>query len=150
MTKPSYSKRLHYLQKLAPCLTTTLSESEDIYVLELGCGAGVPATQFSIAQPSVRVAANDVSSTQLALAAQNLPSDKVIFIQGDMMTLDFPLNSFSAVVAIYSLIHLPQDEQATILHRISRWIKPGGWLLANSGAKEGGGVHKERMVGRES
>ena len=62
-TKPSYSTHLHYLQKLAPCLTTAPSESEDIYVLELGCGAGVPATQFSIAQPSVNVTANDVSST---------------------------------------------------------------------------------------
>lgn len=55
------------------------------------------------------------------------------------MTLDFPLNSFSAVVAIYSLTYLPRDEQATTLYRISRWLKPGGWLLANSGAKENGG-----------
>jgi len=146
-TKPSYSTRLHYLQKLAPCLSATLSESEDIYVLELGCGAGVPATQFLTAQPNVHVTANDISSTQLALAAQNLPSDKVIFVQGDMMTLDFPPDSFSAVVATYSLIHLPRDEQATILHRISRWLKPGGWLLANFGAKENGGSTKSEWLG---
>lgn len=99
------------------------------------------------AQPNVHVTANDISSTQLALAAQNLPSDKVIFVQGDMMTLDFPPDSFSAVVATYSLIHLPRDEQATILHRISRWLKPGGWLLANFGAKENGGSTKSEWLG---
>ena len=64
-----------------------------------------------------------------------------------MMTPDFPLNSFYAVVTIYSFTNLPRDEQATTLRRTSRWLKPGGWLLANSGAKENGGSAKSEWLG---
>lgn len=63
------------------------------------------------------------------------------------MTLNFPPNTFSAVVSMYSLIHLPRDEQATLLHRIFRWLKPGGWFLANFGAEEDAGSTESEWLG---
>src|SRR5262245_50086351 len=64
----SQSPRLYYLQKLLPHLTSKTHVS----VLELGCGAGVPCTQLLASQPNFHVTANDISSTQLSLAAQKL------------------------------------------------------------------------------
>ncbi len=33
------------------------------------------------------------------------------------------------------------------MQRISRWLKPGGWLLANFGAEENGGFTKSDWLG---
>jgi 2-polyprenyl-3-methyl-5-hydroxy-6-metoxy-1,4-benzoquinol methylase len=48
-----------------------------------------------------------------------------------MMALEFRPAMFDAVVAFYSLIHLPRVEQEILLQRISTWLRPGGWFLAN-------------------
>jgi ubiquinone/menaquinone biosynthesis C-methylase UbiE len=47
----------------------------------------------------------DISAAQLALARQHVPN--ATLIQADMMALAFPPASFDAIVALYSLIHLP-------------------------------------------
>ncbi|KAF8145573.1 S-adenosyl-L-methionine-dependent methyltransferase, partial [Mycena galopus ATCC 62051] len=87
-------------------------------VLELGCGAGVPATQILIEH-----------GLNIALARIHIP--RATLIQGDMLTLDFPRASFDAVLAFYSLFHLPKEEQAQMIAQIFEWLKPGGWLLCN-------------------
>jgi hypothetical protein len=33
----------------------------------------------------------------------------------------------------YALIHMPLEEQPSLLCRIGRWLRPGGWLLATTG-----------------
>jgi ubiquinone/menaquinone biosynthesis C-methylase UbiE len=95
-------------------------------VLDLGCGAGVPATQWL----ATRFATTgvDFSAQQLALARTLVPG--ATFIQADMAALDFAPASWDAVTAFYSLIHVPQDEQAQIVARIARWLRPGGLFLA--------------------
>lgn len=50
-----------------------------------------------------------------------------------MMALAFPPASFDAVVAFYSIIHLPRTEQAVLITRLAAWLRPGGWFLANLG-----------------
>lgn len=119
--------------------------------LELGCGAGVPVTQallsYSSSSPGVggrtfHVTANDLSSTQIALGKQALGGEhdetRVRWIQGDMMDLDFPAESFDVIIALYSLIHLPRGEQIILLGRMAKWLKkkPGGLALVNFGAEE--------------
>lgn len=144
---PTYNKwtaelpntsRLHYLDKIL----ATLPSSGTVKVLELGCGAGVPISEKLASIENVYVTANDMSSTQIAVAKENLSSfntgstPKVEFIESDMMSLDFPAETFDAVVAFYSIIHLPRDEQTQLVSHISKWLKPGGYILANFGAAE--------------
>ena len=97
-TTSSPSPRMEYLQKLLNCLP------QGSRTLELGCGAGVPGTQILAAHS--QVTANDISTTQIALARQNVPQANII--QSDMMSLTFPSSNFDAVVAFYSVIHLPR------------------------------------------
>lgn len=105
-------------------------------ILELGCGAGVPCTKIlSESERGFVVTGNDISSAQVALAKIHVP--KATFIQGDMMKLDFKPESFDAVLAFYSIFHLPKDEQGNMIERIRIWLKPGGWLLCNFGTNEG-------------
>ena len=84
-------------------------------VLELGCGAGVPCTQ--ILTQHAQVTANDILKDQIALAKQRVPEAELI--QGDMMALKFAPDAFHAVVAFYSIIHLPRTEQEVLIRRLS-------------------------------
>ncbi|KAJ7360701.1 hypothetical protein DFH08DRAFT_358533 [Mycena albidolilacea] len=62
-------------------------------ILELGCGAGVPATQVLIAhEKGFNVTGNDISAAQIALARVHIP--KATLIQGDMLALDFRVDSY--------------------------------------------------------
>jgi ubiquinone/menaquinone biosynthesis C-methylase UbiE len=107
-------------------------------VLDLGCGAGVPATQW-LAQRFV-VTGVDISARQLDLARQHVPAAH--FIRSDMSSLEFPPNTFDAVVALYSIIHVPRDEQPDLLNRIYSWLKPSGTFLATWAMSEWEGDEK--------
>lgn len=95
-------------------------------ILDLGCGAGVPATRRLAEQ--FTVTGVDLSAKQLDLAHERAPG--AIFIKGDMTELDFPTGSFDAVVAFYSIIHVPRERHPELVGRIHRWLKPGGIFLA--------------------
>ncbi|KAK8195989.1 hypothetical protein M8818_007140 [Zalaria obscura] len=140
-TIPHSTTRLHYLSQLLDRLPT--SPSTPVSVLELGCGYGVPVTQILLSYPNFSVTANDLSSAQLALARASLLPDppgpahgRLTLLEGDMLALDFEPATFNAVVAMYSIIHLPRAEQVEMLRKIVAWLKPGGWVLANFGAEE--------------
>ena len=95
-------------------------------VLDLGCGAGVPATLWLAEQ--FTVTGVDFSAKQLELARERVPA--ATFIKRDMIGLDFPPESFDAVVAFYSIIHAPRQRHPALVGNIHRWLKPGGTFLA--------------------
>jgi SAM-dependent methyltransferase len=121
--RPS-ATRLHYLERAIELIPLGAD------VLELGCGAGVPMTRALAA--GRHVTAVDISAAQVALARRNVPA--ATFLQADMTSLEFPPASFDAVVAFYSLTHVPRDEQPALLRRIRGWLRPGGVFLASMGA----------------
>jgi SAM-dependent methyltransferase len=127
------SPREEYTQKLL----ASLPRSSNLKVLELGCGAGVPGTKLLL-EHGCQVVANDISAEQLKLARQNLGSaDGMLELsQKDMMELDFEGGSLDAVVAFYSIIHLPRTEQKDLLGRLQKWLKPGGHILINLGTRD--------------
>src|SRR4026208_1130477 len=73
-------------------------------VLELGCGAGIPMTA-ALAEDR-DVTGVDISARQIELARENVPA--ATFVHSDMTTLEFEAASFDAVVAFYSLTHVPR------------------------------------------
>lgn len=100
-------------------------------VLELGCGNGTPCTTY-LAPRVGEVAANDISSVQIEIAREKLwESGNVEFKVADMTALEFEDGAFDAVVALYSLIHLPLDEQVEMLRKMHHWMKDEGMLLCN-------------------
>lgn len=99
-------------------------------VLELGCGSGSTTTERLAAR--FRLTGVDLSARQIELIRARIPG--ATFIRADMASLDFPAASFDAVVAFYSIIHVPRDEHAGLLRRIASWLRPGGLLVATMGA----------------
>ncbi len=98
----------------------------DAAVLDLGCGAGIPATHWLARR--FAVTGVDFSARQLELARRHAPGAR--FIRADMTDLDFAPETFDAVLALYSIIHVPRTEHLTLLENILRWLKPGRAFLA--------------------
>ena len=100
-------------------------------VVDLGCGAGIPATR-ELAARGLQVLGVDFSAVQLGRARRLVPAAR--FAQADMAGLELRPASADAVVAFYSLIHLPLPDQRALFPRIRGWLRPGGYLLAIVGA----------------
>ena len=96
-------------------------------ILELGCGSGDPTT-IRLAE-RFAVTGVDISQQQIQFARCNVP--QATFIQGDMTQLKFPSASFDAVVAFYSITHVPREQHANLMTLIANWLKPGGLFVAS-------------------
>ncbi|KAG4440835.1 hypothetical protein IFR05_003707 [Cadophora sp. M221] len=126
------SPRLEYLSTLLKHLPNASSSK----ILELGCGAGVPGTQF-LSKSCSHVTGVDISSAQIALALEHVKSPNTKFIQSDMLALDFEKGEFDAVVGLYSILHLTKTDQVVVMEKIRGWLKPGGFFVGNFGLTGG-------------
>ena len=100
-------------------------------VLDLGCGAGIPATRELTAH-GLQVLGVDFSAVQLRRAQRLVPAASLV--QADMTELQLQPASVDAVVSFYALIHVPLPDQEALFPRIRRWLRPGGHFLATVGA----------------
>jgi SAM-dependent methyltransferase len=99
------------------------------HVVELGCGNGIPVTRAITAH--CRATGIDISSVQLARARRLVPGAS--FVLADMASLHFRAASIAAVVAFWSIIHVPLDEQRPLLARVLDWLQPGAAFLCSVG-----------------
>lgn len=97
--------------------------------LDAGCGPGGSTR----AMAGEAVVGLDISREQLALGQRNGTSE---LVQGDMTELPFATNSFHAISAMYSLIHIPLDDHRTVLQEFARVLRPAGTLLVTEGGME--------------
>ncbi len=107
-------------------------------VLELGCGAGIPAT----ARLSKRfhVTGIDISALQIERARSLVPA--ATFVVGDASELSWPEHSLDGVAAFYVMGHVPRERLGGLLARIASWLRPGGWFVASFGVSD-----EERWTG---
>jgi SAM-dependent methyltransferase len=99
-------------------------------VLDLGCGNGIPVARH-LAAAGHSVTGVDSSQVQIRRARRLVPAAS--FLRADITKLTLPAATFDAVVCLYTLIHLPLEEQPPLLGRIAGWLRSGGWLLATTG-----------------
>jgi SAM-dependent methyltransferase len=112
-------------------------------VLELGCGAGVPMTR-ALAEDR-DLTGVDISATQVELARRNVPAATIV--HDDMTAVAFDPASFDAIVAFYSITHVPRDDVAPLLARIQDWLRPGGTFIASMGVEDDPGTVEEGWLG---
>jgi cyclopropane fatty-acyl-phospholipid synthase-like methyltransferase len=122
------------LRRLAPSST----------VLDLGCGPGVPSAA-AFASAGHQVVGVDISPRQIELARRNVPQGS--FVVSDLTEFESVPGSFDAVIALYSLTHVPRDRYPTLFARLVDWLRPGGWLLASMGSSDEAGWNEEDFLG---
>jgi SAM-dependent methyltransferase len=113
-------------------------------VLDIGCGSGVP-TAAALANAGHHVVGVDISPRQIELARRNVARGS--FVVGDITELDAEPASFDAVVALFSLTHVPRDRYPMLFDRIVEWMRPGAWLLASMGTSDVAGYNEVDFLG---
>ena len=76
----------------------------------------------------------DISARQLEIARSEAPA--ATYLHADMASVAFPPDSFDGVAVFYSLFHVPREEHAALLGRITAWLRPGGVLVATMGHRD--------------
>lgn len=117
---PHLNKFLSYLPKNAK-------------VLDVGCG---PGTFTQYVYKKFDVEGIDISEEMLKIARKKFPD--VLFKNMDMKHMTYENNSFDAIVAGYSFIHIAEDEVVTTLEEFHRILKPSGYvfIMAMEGEKD--------------
>jgi ubiquinone/menaquinone biosynthesis C-methylase UbiE len=95
-------------------------------VLDLGCGNGAKIARVAGTFDLVAV---DLCEEQLRLARARVPG--ATLVHGDFTELDFSAQTFDAVTALYSIMHVPRQAHRALFGRIARCLKPGGLFLAS-------------------
>ena len=98
-------------------------------VLDLGAGTGA-ASRAATAAGAARVVAIDLSAGLLAVNASTRPPAVI----GDARVLPFCDHAFDAVIAAFSLNHMP--DPAVALSESARVLRPGGGLAASAYATD--------------
>lgn len=97
----------------------------DARILDLGCGDGM---KTKLLAEFAQVVGVDVSAEQIRLAQAAVPEASVV--HGDFLDLEYPDESFDAVTAFYSFMHVPRDQHPVLLARIRAWLRSDGLFLA--------------------
>ena len=94
-------------------------------VLDIGCSTGLPIARYLADRCSVTGV--DVSREMVRRAQENVPRGE--FLCDDVMSVEFESARFDAVVAFYSIFHIPRDKHQSLFSRVREWLKPGVYLL---------------------
>jgi SAM-dependent methyltransferase len=106
-------------------------------VLDIGCGAGVPADRLLV-EAGLQVTGLDISPVQIERARTLVP--EATFVCCDIVDFDLEPQSFDAIISLYTLIHVPLDDQRALLPRIFATLRPGGLFLVIVGHERWTGV----------
>jgi SAM-dependent methyltransferase len=111
-------------------------------VLDAGCGGGADAAFF--ASRGCRVTAFDASPEMVKLCrARGIPA-RVATLQGLRR-----VRAFDGIWASAVLLHVPRADIPSVLRRMGRALRPGGWLFASLWLGKGEGWEAdERFVAR--
>ncbi len=124
----SLTRDLFKNKKYLEMLSEYLKPNSEI--LDIGCGAGKPIDEYLVSKEH-KVTGIDISEKQIELAKINVP--KVTYLVGDMSEMNFPNNSFNAVVSFYAIFHIPREDHLDLFKKILKMLKPGGLFLTTLG-----------------
>jgi ubiquinone/menaquinone biosynthesis C-methylase UbiE len=97
-------------------------------VLEVGCGGGYLAAPIVKGRSDVSLCGVDLSPEQIGCAKKRCRpwQDRLTFVQGSVLDLDFPGGTFDAVISVASIKHWPDKVQR--VRECIRVLAPGGVL----------------------
>jgi 2-polyprenyl-3-methyl-5-hydroxy-6-metoxy-1,4-benzoquinol methylase len=99
-------------------------------ILDLGCGTGIPFAKY-LAGKGFRITGIDFASKHIAAARMNV--SEATFIENDFSKLDFGSERFHAIIAMYSIFHIPRGEQNTLFSKMHNLLQRGGVVLMTLG-----------------
>lgn len=115
----------------------------DFPFIDLGCGSGV-VTDYLIEKGIRNIEAVDLTQEFCKMVSQK-HNGKVQVFQDDMVNFigNKPNNSVAAIIASFSIIHIPDEEVDMLFKGIQKCLKPGGIFLMSCHKGTYKGMEKE-------
>ncbi|ODS54657.1 MAG: hypothetical protein ABS36_10835 [Acidobacteria bacterium SCN 69-37] len=128
------------LQRARTAHLPALADCRDILVI--GDGDGRAIAQLAVVAAHARIHSIDMSDAMLREAAQRLPAaarDRVTFARADVRTFDPGHHAWDAVLTMFVLDCLTEDEVRRVVTTLAGGLRPGGrWLFADFAIPERG------------
>lgn len=137
LTSESTEMYADWIAELAPMLPPGAR------VLDLGCGAGVPASR-NLVERGFDVIGVDISKVQIERARRLVPEAR--FVRADLVSWNAEPATLNAVISLYTLIHVPLEDQRNLIPRIRRWLNADGLFLAIFGRERWSAVEDYQGV----
>jgi SAM-dependent methyltransferase len=135
-TNPAIHPRIDEFIKYLP----TNSRSK---VLDLGCAAG-RETDY-LARHNLEVTGCDISPEFIKLAKSNYPDYD--FTIADMRQLPFDNNSYDAIWASASFLHIPKKDAERTIREFNRILRPGGIIYLSVMEGDFDGLRENKQMG---
>ena len=134
------SKKMNRFEKLYfDTLINNLPKKSAI--LDLGCGTGMPYDLYLSTNSGYDIKGIDISEAHINMAKKNI--SKGNYIKGDFTKYDFQNEKYDAVIAIYSIFHIPREEHNKLIKKIHKYLKKNGYILITMGVRETDGIEIE-------
>ena len=133
-----YGADIYYQDELDGFLRHLDAESK---ILDVACGSGHVA--HYLAKKGFDVVGIDISSNLIDIAKKN--NGLARFELMDMREMTFMNSSFDAVLSLFGLVHLTQQEIPAVLKRFNNLLKPQGYLLVGVAEGVGEGFVDEHL-----
>lgn len=136
--RDTYKKEAWKIEERANFLAL-LQSKDKRSLLEMGAGPGHDSKFFQ--DMGLAVTCIDLSPEMIKLCQQKGLSAQVM----DMTDLNFPPESFDAVYALNSLLHVPKAEFRIVMENVNKVLKPSGlfYLGVYGSADESEGVWEQ-------
>jgi ubiquinone/menaquinone biosynthesis C-methylase UbiE len=128
---PAYDllTRLLGMNKVYSALIAQAELTDEMRVLEIGCGTGNLTTRAKRAHPGIELVGSDPDPKALARAQRKARGMTGIrFEHGYAQQLPFANGQFDRVLSSMMLHHLDDDTKASAAAEIHRVLRPGGTL----------------------
>ncbi|MEV5956920.1 class I SAM-dependent methyltransferase [Streptomyces sp. NPDC051987] len=114
-------------------------------VADLGSGPGAVTAHLN--DLGVQAFGIDLSPAMVALAREAHPA--VRYHLGSMTSLDLPDETLGGILALYSIIHIPDDHLPATFAGFHRVLVPGGHVLLAFQKGDSPGLHLTERFGHE-
>lgn len=98
-------------------------------VLDVCCGTGAVLSAFAGVSPEGIIVGCDFSHGMLASAQRKDPDERIMFIQGNAVSLPFKDNTFHAVSCSHALYELKGKDRPRVLNEMKRVVREDGVVL---------------------